>query len=276
MKWGVCMSSFRSILCSVQERGKGVKKSHRIAMAATVFAVATGTLVIMGDESKIARVTTTAEAKENPTYMSTNTIITANTSFLPKVQQAGNQKEFTVISPYRSEPDGVVSMIVEETKNQIQETLQEQRDVLERSIEVHKEKVEREKKKTHLTASEIDALEHIVEAEAGDQDIIGRILVANVVMNRVKAKEFPNDVKGVIYQNNGKVYQFSPVLDGSIKRVKISKTTKKAVQRVLNGEDHSKGALYFVQRNIAGKKNLSWFDRDLTRLFKHGCHTFYK
>ncbi len=31
----------------------------------------------------------------------------------------------------------------------------------------------------------------IVEAEAGTEDIKGRIMVANVIMNRVKYSEFP-------------------------------------------------------------------------------------
>ncbi|MDO5522362.1 MAG: cell wall hydrolase, partial [bacterium] len=155
--------------------------------------------------------------------------------------------------------------------------------------EAAKEKVEKEKaakkqaeqkaankKKINLSSAERTVLERIVEAEAGDQDEKGRMLVANVVMNRVRSKEFPNSVKGVVYEHSGSCYQFSPVLDGSINRIKVSKTTKSAVEKVIKGADESKGALYFIQRNIAGKKGLSWFDRALTKLFKHGCHTFYK
>ncbi len=142
-----------------------------------------------------------------------------------------------------------------------------------------KEKAAKEKAakaKISLSSSEQKVLEKIVEAEAGDQDIKGRMLVANVVMNRVKNKQFPNDVKGVVYEHSGSCYQFSTVMSGYIDKVKVSKTTKEAVKRVIKGEDYSKGALYFVQREIACKSSLSWFDRDLTRLFKHGCHTFYK
>lgn len=128
----------------------------------------------------------------------------------------------------------------------------------------------------NLSNAERTVLERIVEAEAGDQDTMGRMLVANVVMNRVKSKEFPNSVKGVVYEHSGSCYQFSPVMSGYINKIKVSKTTKEAVDRVLKGEDESKGALYFIQRDIAGKKGLSWFDRALTKLFKHGCHTFYK
>ena len=48
-----------------------------------------------------------------------------------------------------------------------------------------------------------------------------------------------------------------------------------AVERVLDGEDYSKGALYFMCRELASKKGISWFDNNLKFLFKHGCHEFY-
>lgn len=164
--------------------------------------------------------------------------------------------------------------------------LQQVRDAAERAeaaeqarIKAGKQAAAKQKaanKKINLSKTDRKVLEKIIEAEAGDQDLKGRILVGNVVMNRVKNKEFPSSVKGVVYEHSGSCYQFSPVLDGAINRVKVSKTTKQAVDKVVSGVDYSKGALYFIQRDIAGKKGLNWFDRALTRLFKHGCHTFYK
>lgn len=44
----------------------------------------------------------------------------------------------------------------------------------------------------------------------------------------------------------------------------------------MEGADYSEGALFFIQRNAADKKNVTWFDTDLQRLFKHGVHEFYK
>lgn len=127
-----------------------------------------------------------------------------------------------------------------------------------------------------MNESERTTLERIVQAESGNQDIKGKILVANVVLNRVKSSRFPNTIKGVVYQHSGSSYQFQPAKSGSIYRVKVSQETKQAVTRALNGEDYSKGALFFVARSAANKNNLSWFDRALTRLFTHGGHTFYK
>ena len=45
-----------------------------------------------------------------------------------------------------------------------------------------------------MSDEDYDTLLHIVEAEAGTEDVKGRILVANVIMNRIKNKEFPDTV----------------------------------------------------------------------------------
>ncbi len=128
----------------------------------------------------------------------------------------------------------------------------------------------------NLSKSDVAILERLVQAEAGNQDIKGRMLVANVVINRYNSSRFPDTIKGVIFQHSGRSYQFSPAKSGSIYSVKVTETTKEAVDRVLRGEDYSKGSLFFVARRAANPRSLSWFDRKLTRLFTHGGHTFYK
>ena len=127
-----------------------------------------------------------------------------------------------------------------------------------------------------LTKEEVKMLEQIVEAEATGEDIIGRILVANVIFNRIADDEFPDSIEKVIFQKDGKVYQFSPISDKRYWKVKVSSETKEAVQRAINGEDYSEGALYFMARDLAKKSNTKWFDNNLQWLFKHGDHEFYK
>ena len=127
-----------------------------------------------------------------------------------------------------------------------------------------------------LDAENMEALERIVEAEACDQDLFGKILVANVVINRVHA-DFADTVKGVIFQKLGGSVQFSPVRKGgSYYTVKVSEETKEAVRRALSGEDYSQGALYFFQRSTTSARKAAWFDRDLKFLFKYGTHEFFK
>lgn len=135
---------------------------------------------------------------------------------------------------------------------------------------------ERKRREEERRREERQILERIVEAEAGDQDLEGRILVANVILNRVHSRHFPDTVKGVVFANRAGRYQFSPVSNGRYYRVTVSDKTKKAVKQALAGKDLSKGALYFMCRSASDPKNVAWFDRDLTKVAQHGCHEFFK
>lgn len=112
----------------------------------------------------------------------------------------------------------------------------------------------------------------IVQAEAGICDEKGKILVANVILNRVRSNEFPGTITDVVYEHS----QFSPVSDGSINRVKVTSQTIDCVNRALGGEDYSQGALYFMNRRGSRSRAVSWFDSHLTFLFRHENHEFFK
>lgn len=122
-----------------------------------------------------------------------------------------------------------------------------------------------------LAEQEYQVLLKIVEAEAGGEDSTGRLLIANVIMNRVRSGRFPNTITEVVYQRCSGRAQFSPVSDGRIDRVSVSPETVEAVARAMNGEDLSAGALYF--RSVYS--NSGWFDRALHRVLEHGNHIFY-
>lgn len=127
-----------------------------------------------------------------------------------------------------------------------------------------------------LEASELDVLRRIVESEAGSEDEDGRLLVANVILNRVNDDKFPSTVTEVVFQQENGVAQFSPVASGRIYRVEVSEETCEAVDRALNGEDISQGALYFASRKYADSTKMRWFDNNLEFLFEHGGHEFFK
>ena len=130
---------------------------------------------------------------------------------------------------------------------------------------------------SHLTMSDEDyeTLLKIVEAEAGGEDEMGKILVANVIFNRIKHPEFPSTVTEVVWQNVAGSPQFSPTADGRINTVTVSEETREAVNKAIDGEDYSRGALYFVEESTADQDNVKWFKSDLKFLFKHGVHAFY-
>ena len=126
-----------------------------------------------------------------------------------------------------------------------------------------------------LSLEDYENLLRIVEAEAGGEDEIGKILVANVILNRVECDSFPNTVSEVIFQKSNGVFQFSPVGDGRFYTVKVSEATIQAVNKALSGEDYSQGALYFAARKYADSSCMRWFDENLTFLFEHGGHEFF-
>ena len=123
-----------------------------------------------------------------------------------------------------------------------------------------------------LTAEELDLFERLVQCEAATEDMVGKILVANVIINRVNSSKFSNTVTGVITSPK----QFSPVGSGAIYSAVPTQETKEAVQRALSGEDYSEGSLYFIARRYCSSSATSWFDNCLEKTVTHGNHEFFK
>ncbi len=123
-----------------------------------------------------------------------------------------------------------------------------------------------------VTEEEYNILLHIAAAEAGGCDIYGRILVVNVILNRVDTKGFPDTIEEVVFQKN----QFSPATKGTLWSVNVSDKTKEAVDRALAGEDYSCGALFFAARKRLSESTMSRFDTKYEKLFEHDGHDFYK
>lgn len=141
-----------------------------------------------------------------------------------------------------------------------------------------KEAEEREKQRKRenavisYTDEDYEVLLRIVQAEAGICDDKGKILVANVIINRVKSSRFPGNVRDVVYQRS----QFSPVSNGTINTCRVTQQTRDCVDRALAGEDYSDGALFFMNRSRSASSNVSWFDGHLTYITQHGGHEFYR
>ena len=130
--------------------------------------------------------------------------------------------------------------------------------------------------RTKMSDGDYETLLAVVEAEAGGEDVEGRMMVANVILNRVKYPEaFPNNVTDVVWERVGGSAQFSPTMDGRISRVTISDKTREAVNRVIDGEDLSQGALFFMAKALAEEHNQKWFNGTLKFIFEHGVHSFY-
>lgn len=130
-------------------------------------------------------------------------------------------------------------------------------------------------RENQMPVSEYQTLLQIVEAEAGGEDLKGKMLIANVILNRVADERFPNTIEEIVWQEIGGSPQFQPTMDGRIHTVEITDSTIEAVDRVLAGEDFSQGALYFMARNASESDSIGWFDSNLQLLFEHGGHEYY-
>ena len=163
-----------------------------------------------------------------------------------------------------TEAEDIAETVSEEEPTENEETILESPEAEETEKEANAE--------IALSRDEYEVLLRIVQAEAGTCDEEGKLLVANVILNRVESDQFPDTVRDVVYQRR----QFSPVMNGTINTCKITMETRYAVNRALKGEDISEGALYFMNRSASAKKNVRWFDANLEYLFKHGDHEFFK
>lgn len=112
---------------------------------------------------------------------------------------------------------------------------------------------------------EYEALCKLVQAEANSEDLTGRTMVANVVLNRVESPHFDNDILSVIKDPG----QFDPVSRGAINFTTPTHETKEAVMIAFSEIDLTDGALYF--QKSASKE---WGNKEY--LYRYGAHSFYR
>lgn len=122
------------------------------------------------------------------------------------------------------------------------------------------------RKVREFSLAEAQALMTIADAEAGNQGIIGRILVMAVVLNRVAGEEWPDNIIDVINQDG----QVQPISDGRYYEVKISREAHLALAYIEKG--------YPIDTEIIGFEATS-NDKVLEKYFKYaytvGGHDFY-
>jgi len=113
--------------------------------------------------------------------------------------------------------------------------------------------------------------------EAKGEGDLGWLAVGMVTMNRVLSKRYPNTVCEVVYQNNGRVYQFSWA--GSKKR--LTKPSKELYNRIQGYalliflyhdrmHDVTEGALFFHANYVS-----PYWSKKMNRTVQIGNHIFY-
>ena len=93
---------------------------------------------------------------------------------------------------------------------------------------------------TKKESGDVDLLARLIHAEAVGESYAGKLAVANVVLNRTKNKEFPDTIRGVIYESG----QFSPVSNGMINNPADNDSIRAAKEAISIGGNPG-GNLYF-------------------------------
>lgn len=92
----------------------------------------------------------------------------------------------------------------------------------------------------------LELLALCVESEAGNQGLIGKKLVVDVVLNRVDSPDFPDNITDVIMQRN----QFSVVGDGRIYAVEPTEETFQAIREELESRTNRE-ILFFTAEGFS-------------------------
>ncbi len=117
---------------------------------------------------------------------------------------------------------------------------------------------------------EIYWMSRIISAEAKGEELIGKIAVGNVVLNRVRSDEFPNTIYSVIFDNKYGV-QFTPAANGTI-NAKPTAESILAAKICLEYYTVSPEILYFVNPQISPN---SWASKNRPYFKRIGNHEFY-
>lgn len=101
----------------------------------------------------------------------------------------------------------------------------------------------------HLTAQEVEWLAQMIHAEARGEPYLGQVAVGAVIINRLRSSEFPNTLRGVLFQRNA----FQPIQNGSFYQ-KPNESARRAALEALNGHDPTGGALYFFNPRLSNDR----------------------
>ena len=115
------------------------------------------------------------------------------------------------------------------------------------------------------TTSDVQLLARAINGEARGEPYEGQVAVGAVILNRVKAPNFPNTISGVIYQPGA----FTAVSDGQINvALEDDSTVVKAARDALNGWDPTGGAIYYFNPDTATNKWI-WSRPHIKTIGKH-------
>lgn len=116
-----------------------------------------------------------------------------------------------------------------------------------------------------INRSDLNLMARVIEGEAADEPLEGKVAVGSVIINRTRSGDFPKEIRGVIYQD----LAFEAIANGQYMRP-VTKESLKAAELAVNGQDPTGGALYYW--NPATAKSKWVWQKPIT--MKIGHHVF--
>ncbi|WP_274365827.1 cell wall hydrolase [Paenibacillus thermotolerans] len=104
-------------------------------------------------------------------------------------------------------------------------------------------------RKYTLNKSELDILAKLIYSEARGEPYKGQVAVGAVVMNRIQSKQFPNSIRGVVFQQGA----FTAVDDGQF-WLTPNRTAYMAALDAVRGWDPSYNSLYYFNPRTSTSK----------------------
>lgn len=130
---------------------------------------------------------------------------------------------------------------------------QEIAPVQQESVQEEKLEMTEEQLAEEIYYDSLEELAICVEAEAGNQDIYGKRLVVDVILNRVDSPDWPDTITEVIEQE----WQFASFWDGGMENVyEPSEETFEAVRMEL--EQRSYPEIYYFTADDYGEFGTPW------------------
>ena len=134
----------------------------------------------------------------------------------------------------------------------VQEVYQEEfTEAIDFDIE-HLECIDRTQIEEEGYFDDLELMAACVEAEAGNQGLEGKRMVADVILNRVEDPDWPNTIEGVIKQR----YQFSTYWNGAMDSVSISDETFEACKMEL--KERGWPGIYYFTAGGYGEYGTPW------------------
>lgn len=113
-------------------------------------------------------------------------------------------------------------------------------------------------------------LSRIIYAEARGESYKGKVAVGNTVLNRVKSTDFPDTVKGVIFDTKYGT-QYTPVANGTIYNTPDASCIN-AAKDALSGVNYIGDCMYFYNPR---KSTSSWITKNRPYYTTIGNHAFH-